>query len=74
MPQIGQVPGPSRTISGCIGQTHSVAGSAGVTGSSAIPHLGQVPGPDRTTSGCIGQVKLAAGPGAGGLVCEWCAI
>jgi hypothetical protein len=22
MPQIGQLPGPSRTISGCIGQVH----------------------------------------------------
>jgi hypothetical protein len=58
MPQMGQLPGSLRTISGCIGQTHSVrvAGSRGVSGSSAMPQLGQAPGPAWRTSGCIGQV------------------
>src|ERR1019366_103434 len=57
MPQIGQLPGSARTISGCIGQVYSrlVAGSAGDSGSSAIPHLGQGPGPTCRTSGHIGQ-------------------
>ena len=46
MPQIGQEPGSSRTISGCIGQVHSVrVGAIASTGSSAIPHFGQLPGP-----------------------------
>ncbi len=46
IPQIGQLPGSERTISGCIGQVHStrVAGAATVSGSRAIPHLGQAPG------------------------------
>ena len=41
MPQIGQLPGASRTISGCIGQVHSVlvAGAAGTGGSSACNTL-----------------------------------
>ena len=45
MPQIGQAPGPGRTTSGCIGQTHSVRvdGAATVTGSSAMPHFGHAP-------------------------------
>ena len=57
MPQIGQDPGSSRTISGCIGQTYSirVAGAAIVSGSSAMPHFGQAPGLDARTSGSIGQ-------------------
>ncbi len=29
MPQIGQLPGRSRTISGCIGQVHSATGTVG---------------------------------------------
>ena len=57
IPQIGQIPGASRTICGCIGQVHSLLWmAAGWTGSSAIPHLGQDPGPGCRTSGCIGQV------------------
>ncbi len=61
MPQVGQVPGASRTISGCIGQVHSVfTGGAGETRSSAIPHFGQEPGPEVLTSGCIGQVYPGA--------------
>ena len=32
MPQIGQLPGPSRTISGCIGQVHSAPCGAAVGG------------------------------------------
>jgi hypothetical protein len=57
MPQIGQLPGWSRTISGCIGQVYSifVRGPA-ITGSSAMPQSGQAPGPSWRTSGCIGQV------------------
>ncbi len=62
MPQIGQEPGSSRTISGCIGQTYSirVAGAAIVSGSSAMPHLGQAPGLDARTSGSIGQIYTAS--------------
>ena len=58
MPQIGQLPGSPRTISGCIGQVHSVFfdGAAGAFGSSAMPHLGHEPGPSFSTSGCIGHV------------------
>ncbi|OGF21968.1 MAG: hypothetical protein A2V63_09215 [Candidatus Eisenbacteria bacterium RBG_19FT_COMBO_70_11] len=58
MPQIGQLPGATRTISGCIGHTHSTrsVGAAGSMGSSAMPHLGQAPGPCWRTSGSIGQV------------------
>ena len=47
MPQIGHAPGAGRTISGCIGHTHSVrvAGAASATGSRAMPHIGQAAGP-----------------------------
>ena len=46
MPHLGQDPGASRTISGCIGQVHSVrVAGAGDTGSSAMPHFGHAPGP-----------------------------
>src|ERR1019366_6899665 len=43
MPQIGQEPGASRTICGCIGHVYSVcfAGTEVVAGSSAMPHMGQ---------------------------------
>ena len=46
MPQIGQLPGASRMISGCIGQVYSVrvVGVGTPTGSKAIPHLEQTPG------------------------------
>jgi hypothetical protein len=46
MPQMGQLPGRSRTTWGCMGQVYStfVAGAAGVSGSRAMPHLGQLPG------------------------------
>jgi hypothetical protein len=45
MPQIGQLPGRSRTISGCIGHVQVVAVTGrGIAGSSAIPHFGQAPG------------------------------
>ena len=61
IPQIGQDPGSSRTISGCIGQVHSVfVTGAAMTGSSAIPHFGQAPGPLWRTSGSIGQVYSAS--------------
>ncbi|OPY59772.1 MAG: hypothetical protein A4E57_04665 [Syntrophorhabdaceae bacterium PtaU1.Bin034] len=56
MPHKGHAPGASRTISGCIGQVHSVFGACGVTGSRAMPHFGQEPGSASRISGCIGQV------------------
>src|SRR5829696_4399223 len=58
IPHIGQKPGSSRTICGCIGQVYSVfvAGALIVTGSRAMPHLGQEPGPALRTCGCIGHV------------------
>ena len=46
MPQIGQVPGPSRTIPGCIGQVYlAPAGldSPGSPGARAIPSLSRIP-------------------------------
>src|SRR5260370_12756656 len=57
MPQIGQLPGPARTISGCIGQVYSVlvAVGAGDSGSRGMPHFGQWPGPICRTSGHIGH-------------------
>src|SRR5665213_850548 len=63
MPQIGQEPGASRTICGCIGHVYSLrlAGADAVTGSSAMPHLGQLPGPDCLISGCMGQVYSPRG-------------
>ena len=68
MPQIGQVPGPSRTICGCMGQVYSMCSVAeeGSIGSSAIPHLGQAPGFAESTSGCMGQVYCADARGRGG--------
>ena len=57
MPQIGHEPGSSRTISGCIGQVHSVLVTGEKsTGSSAIPHFGHAPGPFWRTSGSMGHV------------------
>ncbi len=60
MPQIGQLPGASRTISGCIGQVHSVrvVATDGIAGSSAMPHFGQAAGPSLSTSGSIGQIHF----------------
>ena len=57
MPQIGQLPGSSRTISGCIGQVYSTlpAANVGASASSAIPHDGHAPGLSWRTSGHIGQ-------------------
>src|SRR5581483_623259 len=62
IPQMGQLPGASRTISGCIGQVHSVLGrgAAGKAGSSAMPHFGQAPGFEDCTSGSIGQIHRSA--------------
>ena len=62
IPQIGHSPGSSRTISGCIGQVHSVrvTGAGATFGSSAIPHFGQSPEPTCSISGCMGQVKMAS--------------
>ena len=58
MPQIAQAPGPSRTISGCIGHVYSTRadGSVERSGSSAMPHFGHAPGWSWRTSGSIGQV------------------
>jgi hypothetical protein len=56
IPQIGQDPGASRTISGCIGQVHSGRGPDATTGSSLMPHFEQLPGLRWRTSECIGQV------------------
>ena len=65
IPQIGHVPGESRTICGCMGHTHCVrAGGAWTAGSRSIPHCGQLPGVDCRTSGCIGHVYA---PGEGGV-------
>src|SRR5688572_8737835 len=71
IPQIGQDPGSSRTISGCMGQTYSVrvAGAAIVSGSNAIPHLGHAPGLDARTSGSIGQTYTGSIAFAVGEVC-----
>ena len=85
MPQIGQDPGASRTISGCMGQTYSVfvEGRAGSSGSSAMPHLGQGTGRSSRTSGSMGQTQTvpagaADGEGPGAWVacvppCGWAA-
>ncbi|GBF31786.1 hypothetical protein MnTg04_01753 [bacterium MnTg04] len=59
MPQSGQSPGLSRTISGCMGQVYCRAGAATKTRSSAIPHLGQSPAWSDSTSECIGQDQVA---------------
>src|SRR5580692_6626176 len=79
IPQIGQDPGASRTISGCIGQVYSafVVGSAATTGSSAIPHFGQAPGSCWRTCGSIGHVysfeaALRATAGAGAIFTTGC--
>ena len=56
MPQMGQVPGSERTISGCMGQVYSVREAArGRSGSSAIPHEGQGTGLVSRTSGHMGH-------------------
>jgi hypothetical protein len=58
MPQIGQLPGPERTISGCIGHVYSTrVADVGISGSSAIPQRGQASGLAERTSGHIGQMK-----------------
>jgi len=59
MPHFGQLPGPMRTTSGCMGQVYSIAlvlVGTGATGSSVMPHFGQFPGAGWRISGCIGQV------------------
>ena len=69
MPQIGQEPGRSRTISGCMGQVHWVRVAAtGISGSSAIPHFGHAPGCDARTSGSMGHTYNVAGEVAAGAV------
>ena len=79
IPQIGQDPGASRTICGCMGQVYSVfvTGSAATTGSSAIPHFGQSPGPCWRTSGSIGHVysfeaALRTAPGIAAIFTTGC--
>ena len=63
MPQIGQLPGTSRTICGCIGQVYSIcfAGARAVELSNVMPHFGQLPGPACLISGCIGHVYSPCG-------------
>lgn len=58
MPHLGQLPGLSWTISGCIGHVYSTFCDGGTTetGSSAMPHLGQDPGWSCRISECIGHV------------------
>ena len=56
IPQMGQSPGRSCLISGCIGQVYPWSPGRTGTCSSAIPHFGQSPGPLEITFGCIGQV------------------
>ena len=60
IPQIGQKPGASRTICGCIGQVYSIfsVGGVGMNGSRVISHFGHEPGCGWRISGCIGQVYL----------------
>jgi hypothetical protein len=71
MPQIGQAPGASRTISGCIGQVHStrVAATTGSSGSSAMPHFGQAAAFSLRTSGSIGQTHVVPAGASGAPSC-----
>ena len=55
IPQIAQLPGCGRTISGCMGQVYSTRATAGVLGSRAIPQLGHDPGLVSRTSRHMGQ-------------------
>lgn len=59
IPQMGQFPGLSRTISGCMGHVYRewVRGALTVSGSKAIPHFGQLPAPLLWISGCMGQTN-----------------
>src|ERR1700733_7355571 len=68
MPQIGQLPGPCCTTSGCIGQTYSVAARSA---SSAMPQSGQSPAAWLRTSGCIGQVYAPPAPASGFTATAW---
>ena len=57
IPQMGQSPGSSRTISGCMGQVYRVLLCAcGSAGSRAMPHMGQLPGSSFSTPGHMGQI------------------
>ena len=51
---MGQLPGPGRTICGCIGHVYSVF-VEGDSDSSAMPQLGHGPDLDWRTSGHMGQ-------------------
>ncbi len=68
MPQIGHVPGLSRTICGCMGQVYWVCSVAdeGSIGSSAMPHFGQAPGFADEHLGMHGTGVLGRGWGRGG--------
>src|SRR6185312_1474073 len=61
MPQIGQDPGLSLTISGCMGQVYSTA-----CGSNAMPQEGHGPGLLSRTSGSMGQTYTTPPPLAAG--------
>jgi len=61
IPQIGQSPGASRSISGCIGHVQIVFNAAtGVAGSSDMPHFGQSPGRSLSTPSHIEQTYFPA--------------
>ena len=51
MPQIGQDPGPSRTISGCIGQVHLTPGAGAAAGFAEVARHGHARGDDRRGRG-----------------------
>src|ERR1035437_9685681 len=70
-PQIGHAPGPSRTISGCIGQVHwLLVAATGMSGSSAMPHLGQAPGRGLRTSGSMGHTYVVLDGRGAVLLCS----
>src|SRR6266702_11203 len=68
IPQIGQLPGLSRTICGCMGHVYSIFVTAVVrdADSRPMPHFGHEPDFGCRTSGCIGHVYspllIAIGP------------
>ena len=74
MPQIGQAPGPSRTISGCIGHVHfpaagagdcAAAGAGGVAGAPPAA-TGSAPDRPRTDPGSAGCRSSTSAPRACG--------
>src|SRR4029077_3891198 len=65
MPQMGQLPGPGRTISGCMGQVYSTRVAAdGISGSRAMPQRGHALGSVARTTGHMGQTYAVFFSGA----------